>query len=146
MMSSAFGEVDSKTPFVSVKPDNFQGSPISNLFMHQLPHSVSLGTVLHFSLIPWSPYLHNKPLLDQVIYFQNGCSKTQEEKPAVQNLLMEIQRCVFQSSLKDSTVLTGNQECSQETSRYTSRELFLLLNGQLKPLLFCHISMSLKSQ
>lgn len=61
MMTSAFGEVDSKTPFVSVKPDNFQGSPISNLFMHQPPHSVSLGTVLHFSLIPWSPYLHNKP-------------------------------------------------------------------------------------
>lgn len=95
---------------------------------------------------PWCPYLHNKPVLDQFICFRNGWSKTQEEKPALQNLLMEIQRRVFQSSLKDSTVLRGNQECSQETSRYTSRELFLLLNGQLKPLLYCHISMSLQSQ
>lgn len=126
-----------ENPFVSVRPDNFQGSP----------SSVSLGTVLHFSLLPWCPYLHNKPVLDQFICFWNGCSKTRrEEKPALQNLLKEIQRCVFQSSLKDSTVLRGNQECSQGTSRYTSRELFLLLNGQLKPLLFCHLSMSLQSQ
>lgn len=87
-----------------------------------------------------------KPVLNQFICFQSGHSKTQEEKPALQNSLMEIQRCVFQSSPKDSTVLKGNQECSQETSRYTSRELFLLLNGQLKPPLFCHISMSLQSQ
>lgn len=143
-MISAFGEADSL--FVSMRPDNFQGSPISNFFKHHLPHSVSLSTVLHFSLTPQCPYLHNKLVLDQFICFQNGCSKTQEEKPALQNLLMEIQRCVFQSSPNDSTVLKGNQECSQETSRYTSRELFLLLNGQLKPLLFCHISMSLQSQ
>lgn len=52
MMMSAIGEVDSKTPFVSVRQDSFQGNLISNLFKHQLPCSVSLDTVQHFSLIP----------------------------------------------------------------------------------------------
>lgn len=122
-----------------------QGKSLT-LLKHKLPCSASLNTVQHFSLIPWCSYLHSKAVLDQFICFRNECSKTQEGKPPLQNLLMEIQRCVFQNSLKDSTVLRENQECSQETSRYASGELFLLLNGQLKPLLFRHISMSLQSQ